>query len=61
MRSKEGAALPLFPEPDLGRLRWSAERREGWRAELPELPAAKRHRYADAARALSKLRRRVAS
>jgi aspartyl-tRNA(Asn)/glutamyl-tRNA(Gln) amidotransferase subunit B len=25
----------------------SAEQREGWRAELPELPAAKRHRYAE--------------
>ena len=25
----------------------SADQREFWRAELPELPAAKRHRYAD--------------
>jgi aspartyl-tRNA(Asn)/glutamyl-tRNA(Gln) amidotransferase subunit B len=25
----------------------SADQRESWRAELPELPAAKRHRYAD--------------
>jgi aspartyl-tRNA(Asn)/glutamyl-tRNA(Gln) amidotransferase subunit B len=24
-----------------------AEQREGWRSELPELPAAKRHRYAE--------------
>ena len=25
----------------------SVDQREGWRSELPELPAAKRHRYAD--------------
>jgi len=49
MRSKEGSSdYRYFPEPDLGPIEVTAERREGWRAELPELPAAKRHRYADA-------------
>jgi aspartyl-tRNA(Asn)/glutamyl-tRNA(Gln) amidotransferase subunit B len=48
MRSKEGASdYRYFPEPDLGPIEVTAERREGWRAELPELPATKRHRYAD--------------
>ena len=48
MRSKEGASdYRYFPDPDLGPIEVSAEQREGWRAELPELPAAKRHRYAD--------------
>ncbi|MFN5119155.1 MAG: Asp-tRNA(Asn)/Glu-tRNA(Gln) amidotransferase subunit GatB [Cyanobacteriota bacterium] len=48
MRSKEGASdYRYFPEPDLGPIEVTAERREGWRAELPELPAAKRHRYAE--------------
>ena len=48
MRSKEGASdYRYFPDPDLGPIEVSAEQREGWRAELPELPAAKRHRYAE--------------
>jgi aspartyl-tRNA(Asn)/glutamyl-tRNA(Gln) amidotransferase subunit B len=48
MRSKEGASdYRYFPDPDLGPIEVSPEQREGWRAELPELPAAKRHRYAD--------------
>ena len=47
MRSKEGSSdYRYFPEPDLGPIEVGAERREHWRAELPELPAAKRHRYA---------------
>ena len=48
MRSKEGASdYRYFPDPDLGPIEVGAEQREGWRSELPELPAAKRHRYAD--------------
>jgi aspartyl-tRNA(Asn)/glutamyl-tRNA(Gln) amidotransferase subunit B len=48
MRSKEGSSdYRYFPEPDLGPIEVNAERREAWRAELPELPAAKRHRYVD--------------
>ena len=48
MRSKEGASdYRYFPDPDLGPIEVSSEQREGWRAELPELPAQKRHRYAD--------------
>lgn len=48
MRSKEGASdYRYFPDPDLGPIEVTVERREAWRAELPELPAAKRHRYAD--------------
>jgi aspartyl-tRNA(Asn)/glutamyl-tRNA(Gln) amidotransferase subunit B len=48
MRSKEGSSdYRYFPEPDLGPIEVSAEQREAWRAELPELPAAKRHRYAE--------------
>ena len=48
MRSKEGASdYRYFPDPDLGPIEVSADQREAWRAELPELPAAKRHRYAD--------------
>jgi aspartyl-tRNA(Asn)/glutamyl-tRNA(Gln) amidotransferase subunit B len=48
MRSKEGSSdYRYFPEPDLGPIEVSAERREAWRGELPELPAAKRHRYAE--------------
>ncbi|MFL0774022.1 MAG: Asp-tRNA(Asn)/Glu-tRNA(Gln) amidotransferase subunit GatB, partial [Prochlorococcus sp.] len=44
MRSKEGASdYRYFPDPDLGPI----EQREAWRADLPELAAAKRHRYAD--------------
>ena len=48
MRSKEGASdYRYFPDPDLGPIEVGAELREGWRSELPELPAAKRHRYAE--------------
>ena len=47
MRSKEGASdYRYFPDPDLGPIEVSADQREAWRAELPELPAVKRHRYA---------------
>ncbi len=48
MRSKEGSSdYRYFPDPDLGPIEVSDAQREGWRAELPELPAARRHRYAD--------------
>ncbi len=48
MRSKEGASdYRYFPDPDLGPIEVNADQRESWRAELPELPAAKRHRYAE--------------
>ena len=48
MRSKEGASdYRYFPDPDLGPIEVSADQREAWRAELPELPAVKRHRYAE--------------
>ncbi len=48
MRGKEGASdYRYFPDPDLGPIEVSAEQRQGWFAELPELPAAKRHRYAE--------------
>ncbi|WP_216920047.1 Asp-tRNA(Asn)/Glu-tRNA(Gln) amidotransferase subunit GatB [Synechococcus sp. CCAP 1479/9] len=48
MRSKEGASdYRYFPDPDLGPIEVSQEQRESWRSELPELPAAKRHRYAE--------------
>jgi len=48
MRGKEGASdYRYFPDPDLGPIEVNAELREGWRAELPELPSAKRHRYAE--------------
>ena len=48
MRSKEGASdYRYFPDPDLGPIEVSADQREAWRSELPELPASKRHRYAN--------------
>ncbi len=48
MRSKEGASdYRYFPDPDLGPIEVSPAQRESWRSELPELPAAKRHRYAE--------------
>jgi len=48
MRSKEGASdYRYFPDPDLGPIEVSAAQREAWLFELPELPAAKRHRYAE--------------
>lgn len=46
MRSKEGSSdYRYFPEPDLPPLEVSQEQLEAWQAELPELPAQKRHRY----------------
>ncbi|MFM7643104.1 MAG: Asp-tRNA(Asn)/Glu-tRNA(Gln) amidotransferase subunit GatB [Cyanobium sp.] len=49
MRSKEGSSdYRYFPEPDLGPIEVSQKQQEVWRLELPELPAAKRHRYAEA-------------
>ncbi len=48
MRSKEGSSdYRYFPDPDLGPVEVSKKLRETWRSELPELPATKRHRYAD--------------
>ncbi|MFN9545515.1 MAG: Asp-tRNA(Asn)/Glu-tRNA(Gln) amidotransferase subunit GatB [Cyanobacteriota bacterium] len=48
MRSKEGSSdYRYFPEPDLGPIEVSQAQRELWRAELPELPSSKRHRYAE--------------
>jgi aspartyl-tRNA(Asn)/glutamyl-tRNA(Gln) amidotransferase subunit B len=46
MRSKEYAHdYRYFPDPDLVPLTIDAQTLERWRAELPELPAAKRDRY----------------
>ncbi len=46
MRSKEGSSdYRYFPDPDLGPIEVSKELCEQWNSELPELPAAKRHRY----------------
>ena len=46
MRSKEGSSdYRYFPEPDLPPLEISPEQLEAWKAELPELPTQKRHRY----------------
>ncbi|NJN30926.1 MAG: Asp-tRNA(Asn)/Glu-tRNA(Gln) amidotransferase subunit GatB [Synechococcales cyanobacterium RM1_1_8] len=46
MRKKEGSSdYRYFPEPDLGPIEVSTEQRDAWKAELPELPASKRHRY----------------
>ena len=48
MRSKEGSSdYRYFPDPDLGPIEVSKELRQLWQDELPELPAAKRHRYVD--------------
>lgn len=48
MRSKEGASdYRYFPEPDLGPIEVSEAQKAAWLAELPELPASKRHRYED--------------
>ncbi|WP_269622117.1 Asp-tRNA(Asn)/Glu-tRNA(Gln) amidotransferase subunit GatB [Prochlorococcus marinus] len=48
MRSKEGSSdYRYFPDPDLGPIEVSVELKERWRDELPELPSAKRHRYAE--------------
>ncbi|MBE9229530.1 Asp-tRNA(Asn)/Glu-tRNA(Gln) amidotransferase subunit GatB [Phormidium sp. LEGE 05292] len=46
MRIKEGSSdYRYFPEPDLAPIEVSAEQKQNWKEELPELPAAKRHRY----------------
>jgi aspartyl-tRNA(Asn)/glutamyl-tRNA(Gln) amidotransferase subunit B len=46
MRKKEGSSdYRYFPEPDLAPIAVGTEVLEHWRAELPELPAAKRYRY----------------
>lgn len=46
MRSKEGSSdYRYFPEPDLPPILVSAAQAQAWQAELPELPAQKRHRY----------------
>jgi aspartyl-tRNA(Asn)/glutamyl-tRNA(Gln) amidotransferase subunit B len=46
MRVKEGSSdYRYFPEPDLGPIEVSSEQLATWKSELPELPAAKRHRY----------------
>ncbi len=47
MRSKEGSSdYRYFPDPDLGPIEVSQDLKDKWRSELPELPAAKRNRYA---------------
>ncbi len=47
MRLKEGSSdYRYFPDPDLGPIEVSYALKEKWRSELPELPAAKRNRYA---------------
>ena len=46
MRMKEGSSdYRYFPEPDLPPIEVSTEQLEGWKAQLPELPVAKRKRY----------------
>lgn len=46
MRSKEGSSdYRYFPEPDLPPIEVSSKQLEEWKAQLPELPAQKRHRY----------------
>lgn len=46
MRVKEGSSdYRYFPEPDLGPIEVTADQLRQWKAELPELPAGKRHRY----------------
>jgi aspartyl-tRNA(Asn)/glutamyl-tRNA(Gln) amidotransferase subunit B len=46
MRVKEGSSdYRYFPEPDLPAIVVSKEQQDSWRATLPELPQAKRHRY----------------
>ncbi|NJO44097.1 MAG: Asp-tRNA(Asn)/Glu-tRNA(Gln) amidotransferase subunit GatB [Cyanobacteria bacterium CRU_2_1] len=46
MRTKEGSSdYRYFPEPDLGPIEVSKAQLTTWQAELPELPAQKRHRY----------------
>ena len=46
MRSKEGSSdYRYFPEPDLTPIEVTPTQLQTWQAELPELPAQKRHRY----------------
>ncbi|MEK0177993.1 MAG: Asp-tRNA(Asn)/Glu-tRNA(Gln) amidotransferase subunit GatB [Oscillatoriales cyanobacterium] len=46
MRMKEGASdYRYFPEPDLPPIEVSRVQLADWQAQLPELPAEKRHRY----------------
>ncbi|MBE9186238.1 Asp-tRNA(Asn)/Glu-tRNA(Gln) amidotransferase subunit GatB [Microcoleus sp. LEGE 07076] len=46
MRIKEGASdYRYFPEPDLPPIEVSVDQLQDWKAQLPELPAEKRHRY----------------
>jgi aspartyl-tRNA(Asn)/glutamyl-tRNA(Gln) amidotransferase subunit B len=46
MRSKEGSSdYRYFPEPDLPPIEVSSQQMQSWLAELPELPASRRHRY----------------
>ncbi|XZN99776.1 MAG: Asp-tRNA(Asn)/Glu-tRNA(Gln) amidotransferase subunit GatB [Microcoleus sp.] len=46
MRMKEGASdYRYFPEPDLPPIEVSRAQLADWQAQLPELPAIKRHRY----------------
>jgi aspartyl-tRNA(Asn)/glutamyl-tRNA(Gln) amidotransferase subunit B len=46
MRIKEGSSdYRYFPEPDLPPIEVSEKQLSAWDAELPELPAQKRHRY----------------
>ncbi|MEM8806263.1 MAG: Asp-tRNA(Asn)/Glu-tRNA(Gln) amidotransferase subunit GatB [Cyanobacteria bacterium P01_G01_bin.38] len=46
MRAKEGSSdYRYFPEPDLPPIEVSKAQLETWQAELPELPAQKRHHY----------------
>lgn len=46
MRTKEGSSdYRYFPEPDLGPIEVADSQLNGWKSELPELPAQKRHRY----------------
>ncbi|MEO0456994.1 MAG: Asp-tRNA(Asn)/Glu-tRNA(Gln) amidotransferase subunit GatB [Cyanobacteria bacterium P01_A01_bin.114] len=59
MRSKEGSSdYRYFPEPDLPPIEVSKAQLAAWQAELPELPAKKRHRY-EAALGLSAYDARV--
>jgi len=46
MRSKEGSSdYRYFPEPDLPPIEVTAKQLSAWQAELPELPAQRRHHY----------------
>lgn len=46
MRVKEGSSdYRYFPEPDLCPIEVTPEQREAWKAEIPQLPAQKRHYY----------------